>query len=148
MSKLSAQEIQDFLAKVTRSPEGEPRFLVEEIRDDFVRVRMPTRKSHLRPGDTVSGPVQMTLADTAVWTLILYNLGLSAAASVTSSLNISFLSRPASADLLAEARLLKLGRSLAVAEVRIFSAEGTSASPAAHATVTYAVRSNSAEKGA
>lgn len=123
---------------MTRSPAGEPRFLIEEIQSDFVRIRMPTRKAHLRPGDTVSGPVQMTLADTAGWTLILHNLGVEASASVTSNLNISFLGRPGPADLIAEGRLLKLGRSLAVAEVRIFS-QG-SPDPKAHATVTYAVR--------
>ena len=79
----------------------------------------------------------MTLADTAAWTLILHNLGLGFAPSVTSSLSISFLARPKSCDLLAEAHLLKLGRRLSVSEVRLFS-EGE-LRPVAHATVTYAL---------
>jgi uncharacterized protein (TIGR00369 family) len=136
MSKPSAQQIQDFLAALSGRG-GEPRFLVEQIDAEFARVRMPTRPSHLRPGATVSGPVLMTLADTVAWTQILHNLGFEAAPSVTSNLNISFLSRPLPADLLAEARLLKLGSRLAVSEIRIFS-EGRE-QPVAHATVTYAV---------
>jgi uncharacterized protein (TIGR00369 family) len=138
MTKLSAREIEDFLRGLTKRSDGEARFLVEELTDDFARLRMPARASHLRPGDTVSGPVQMTLADTAAWTQILRNLGLDAAASVTSNLNISFLRRPLAADLVAEARLLKLGKRLAVSEIRLFS-EGDPA-PVAHATVTYAVQ--------
>jgi uncharacterized protein (TIGR00369 family) len=137
-SKPTAQAIQDFLANLTKGRDGSPRFLVEEISDDFARLRMPARSSHLRPGDTVSGPVQMTLADTASWAQILHNLGFDSAPSVTSNLNISFLSRPLPGDLLAEARLLKLGRRLAVSEVRLFS-EGRE-KPVAHATVTYAVQ--------
>ncbi len=140
MSKLSAQEIQDFLAKISHNPSAEPRFLVEELREDFALVRMPTRRAHLRPGDTISGPTQMALADAACWILILHNLGLGSAPSVTSNLNISFLSRPAALDLLAEARLLKLGRSLAVSEVRLFTANESERNLVAHATVTYAVR--------
>jgi uncharacterized protein (TIGR00369 family) len=138
MTRPSAQELQDFLAKLAPGRDAAPRFLVEEIGEDYTRVRMPARPSHLRPGDTVSGPVQMTLADTAAWVLILHNLGFGAAPSVTSNLNISFLSRPSATDLLAEGRLLKLGRRLAVAEVRLFS-DGKR-EPVAHATVTYAVQ--------
>jgi uncharacterized protein (TIGR00369 family) len=137
MSKPSAQEIQDFLANLSRRGDGEPRWLIEEMSAEFARVRMPARASHLRPGATVSGPVLMTLADMAAWTQILHNLGFDAAPSVTSNLNINFLSRPLPADLLAETRLLKLGSRLAVSEVRIFS-DGR-AQPVAHATVTYAV---------
>ena len=79
----------------------------------------------------------MTMADTAAWTLIMHNLGFAAAPSVTSNLNISFLSRPEPVDLIAEGVLLKLGKRLSVSEVRLFS-EGK-VEPVAHATVTYAV---------
>ncbi len=137
-SKPTAQQIQDFLASLVKGGDGSPRFLVEEISEDYTRLRMPARTSHLRPGDTISGPVQMALADTATWVQILHNLGFDSAPSVTSNLNISFLSRPLPGDLIAEARLLKLGRRLAVSEVRLFS-EGRE-KPVAHASVTYAVQ--------
>jgi uncharacterized protein (TIGR00369 family) len=145
MSKPDAAAIQEFLANLTRRQNGEPRFLIEQVDSEFTRVRMPTRRSHLRPGDTVSGPVQMTLVDTAGWVLVLHNLGLAAAASVTSNLNINFLQRPSAADLIAEAHLLKLGKRLSVSEVRLFS-EGTP-KPVAQATVTYAVRMVGGEAG-
>ncbi|MGB6057906.1 MAG: PaaI family thioesterase, partial [Microthrixaceae bacterium] len=45
-----------------------------------------------------------------------------AALAVTSNLNINFLRRPRPTDLVAKARLLKLGRSLALAEVTMYSA--------------------------
>ena len=44
---------------------------------------------------------------------------------------------PASGDLLAECRLLKLGKRLAVGEVSLLS--GTSADPIAHVTATYSI---------
>src|SRR5262245_60872411 len=98
-TKPSAQEIQDFLANLGPNRGAPPRFLVEEISADYARVRMPARASHLRPGDTISGPVQMALADCASWVQILHNLGFDSAPSVTSNLNISFLSRPLPGDL-------------------------------------------------
>lgn len=139
--KQSAEAIQAFINKLFRRSDGEPRILVEEVREDYARLRLPARPGHLRPGDTISGPVQMMLADTAAWVQILHNLGFDAAPSVTSNLNISFLSRPAAGDLVAEAHLLKLGRRLSVSEVRLLS-EGRTG-PVAHATVTYAVQSQS-----
>jgi uncharacterized protein (TIGR00369 family) len=109
----------------------------ESVQDAHARVRLEVQERHLRPGATISGPMQMMLADAAAWILIVHNLGLAAAASVTSNLNISFLARPPHAPLIAEATMLKLGKRLSVSEVRIFS-EGTP-EMVAHATVTYAV---------
>lgn len=141
-SKPTAQELQDFLATLNRRSDGQPRYLVEEVSEYFVRMRMPARPHHLRPGATISGPVQMALADAAGWVQIMHNLGFDAAASATSNLNISFLSRPLGADLIAEGQLLRLGSRLSVSAVRLLS-EGRS-QPVAHATVTYAVLSERA----
>jgi uncharacterized protein (TIGR00369 family) len=135
--KPSATDIEEFIARSFPTDDGRPVILVERVDERAARLRFRTEASHLRPGQTVSGPIQMTLADTAAWTLILHNLGFSAAPSVTSNLNISFLSRPSPVDLIGEALLLKLGKRSSVAEVRLFS-EGR-AEPVAHATVTYAV---------
>lgn len=137
MHKPTAQEIQDFIARSFPSPDGEPLIQIEEVELSRARLRLVSSASHLRPGASVSGPIQMTLADTAAWTLIMHNLGFASAPSVTSNLNISFLSRPEPVDLIAEASLLKLGKRLSVSEVRLFS-EGK-VEPVAHATVTYAV---------
>src|ERR687884_137197 len=67
----------------------------------------------LRPGGTVSGPVLMTLADVAIYVAILASIGWVPLA-VTTNLNINFLRKPAPGDLMAECRLLKLGKRLAV----------------------------------
>jgi uncharacterized protein (TIGR00369 family) len=126
------------LLKAFPTDDGGKRFRVEEISAELVRLRMFVSARHLRPGATVSGPAQMAMADTAAWVLIMHNLGFEAAPSVTSNLNISFLSRPLEADLLATGRLLKLGKRLSVSEVLLHS-EGRE-QPVAHATVTYAVQ--------
>lgn len=137
MSKLSAREIEDFIHRSFTSDEDEPMIRIEEVEPTRARLRLRSHARNVRPGATVSGPIQMTLADTAAWTMILHNLGLSAAPSVTSNLNMSFLSRPEPVDLIAEVQLLKLGKRLSVSEVRLFS-DGK-VEPVAHATVTYAV---------
>lgn len=92
---------------------------------------------HLRPGGTVSGPVMMELADVAMYVAVLGAIGLQPLA-VTTSLSFNFLRKPA-ADraLLAECRLIKLGRTLAVGEVSVYS-EGLT-DPVAHAVGTYAI---------
>jgi acyl-coenzyme A thioesterase PaaI-like protein len=59
---------------------------------------------------------------------------------VTVNLNINFLRKGAPGqDILAEARLLKLGKRLAVGEVSLLSAP--SPDPIAHATCTYSIPS-------
>lgn len=135
--KPTAREIEEFILRAFPTENGQQVIFVEEVDERRARLRVPAHAGQLRPGRTISGPVQMTLADTAAWTLILHNLGMSFAMSVTSSLTINFLNRPDPADLIAEATLLKLGKRLSVSEVRLFSAGRPE--PVAHATVTYAV---------
>jgi len=57
--------------------------------------------------------------------------------AVTTNLNINFLRKPGKGDLIAEARLLKIGKRLAVGEVGIFS-DGLP-EPVAHVTSTYSI---------
>ncbi len=57
----------------------------------------------------------MALADYALYAAILANIG-PVALAVTTNLTFNFLRKPASGDLMAECRLLKLGRRLAVGE--------------------------------
>jgi len=78
----------------------------------------------------------MTLADFAMYVAVLASIGLVPLA-VTTNLTINFLRKPGAADLLAEARLMKLGKRLAVGEVRIWSAGGVEI--VAHATSTYSI---------
>jgi acyl-coenzyme A thioesterase PaaI-like protein len=58
--------------------------------------------------------------------------------AVTTSLHIDFLRKPpAGRDIVADARLLKLGKRLAVGEVTLYSAD--EAEPVARASVTYSI---------
>ncbi|MFC5556975.1 PaaI family thioesterase [Methylobacterium iners] len=100
------------------------------------RMRMDHHDRFLRPGGTVSGPAMMTLADLALYAAILANLG-PVALAVTTNLSFNFLRRPGPNGLVGEARLLKLGRRLAVGEVLI-TALGSS-DLVCHATGTYAI---------
>jgi uncharacterized protein (TIGR00369 family) len=100
-------------------------------------VTHPVGLEELRPGGTVSGPTMMTLADVALYVAILGEIGI-VPLTVTTSLNINFLKRPQPANSIrAESRLLKLGKTLVVGEVNIFS--GDDPMPVAHATGTYSI---------
>lgn len=110
---------------------------VESVGQRTATVRHPVGMAELRPGGTVSGPVMMTVADVALYVAILGEIGIVPLA-VTTSLNINFMRKPASdRDIIGVCRLLKLGRTLAVGEVSIYS-EGVD-DPVAHAVGTYAI---------
>ena len=135
MPKMSAEELERFL--YSHFPQvDDPDFHVEQIEDRFARVRLRYREKHLRPGGTISGPALMALADTATYIALLGMIG-PVALAVTTNLNINFLRKPAQADVIAECKLLKLGKRLAIGEVTMYS-DGD-AEPVAHATVTYSV---------
>ena len=110
---------------------------VEYVGEGRARVRQEIRGEHLRPGGTVAGPVMMAVADSATYAAVLGQIGIVPLA-VTTSLTINFLRRPSpERAIIGEAELLKVGRRLAVADVRIFS-EGNP-EPVAHAAVTYSI---------
>ena len=99
-------------------------------------VKLRWHPDHLRPGGTISGPSMFTLADLALYVAILHEIG-RVKLAVTTNLSINFLRKPPPSDILAQARLLKLGKRLAVGEVELFSA----AEPdmVAHVTATYSI---------
>ncbi len=111
---------------------------VDEIGPLSARMRMDYHERHLRPGGTLSGPSMMALADLALYAAILAHIG-PVGLAVTTSLNFNFLRKPEPRGLIAECRLLKLGKRLAVGEVSIFS-EGNP-EVVCHATGTYSIPS-------
>jgi len=115
---------------------GGQTYFLEEIGPLSARMRMDYHDRHLRPGGTISGPSMMGLADLALYAAILAHIG-PVALAVTTSLNFNFLRRPEPRALIADCRLLKLGKRLAVGEVSMFS-EG-SAEVVCHATGTYSI---------
>jgi uncharacterized protein (TIGR00369 family) len=100
------------------------------------RVRQAYHAQSIRPGGTISGPTMMALADFAMYVGILASIG-PVPLAVTTNLNINFLRKPEARDLVAECRLLKLGKRLAMGEVTICS-DGM-AEPVAHVTSTYSI---------
>ena len=112
-------------------------FAVERADAAGVTLRLRVAEKHLRPGGTVSGPSIFALADVAMYLAILARIG-PVALAVTTSCAVDFLRKPAAGrDLLGEARVLKLGRSLAVGDVMVFS-DGQ-ADPVARASLTYSI---------
>jgi uncharacterized protein (TIGR00369 family) len=109
---------------------------IEEIWHGGAQVRQACREDFIRPGGTISGPTMMALADFAMYVAVLSSIG-PVPLAVTTNLSINFVRRPGAADLLAEAKLMKLGKRLAVGEVAIRSTGG--AELVAHATSTYSI---------
>ncbi len=110
---------------------------VEDVGQMSAIVRHTVGQAELRPGGTVSGPVLMFTADVALYVAILGQIGI-VSLTVTTSLNINFLRKPAAdRDILGHCKLIKLGKTLAVGEVLMYS-EG-SPDLVAHATGTYAI---------
>ena len=126
-------EIVDFLGR--EFPQNT--CLVEAVGDRSATVVQQIDSAHLRPGQTVSGPVLMSVADIALYVAILGTIGLVPLA-VTTSLTINFLRKPAAnRSIVGVSRLIKVGRNLIVGEVSLYSRG--EADIAAHAVGTYSI---------
>lgn len=130
---IAAAEISDFL----RREFPQTRCVVEAVGDGTSTVSHEITGRELRPGGTVSGPVLMSVADVALYVAILGKLGIIPLA-VTTSLTINFLRRPA-ADraILGICNLLKVGHSLVVGDVALYSRGQDEI--VAHAVGTYSI---------
>lgn len=132
---MDAEALNAFLA--AEFPQVADSYRVERVDGDLLTARLSVGTAHLRPGGTVSGPSMFALADLAVYCAILSRIG-PVGLAVTTSASIDFMRKPAAGrDLLAECRLLKLGRMLAVADALIRS-DGM-ADPVARCSMTYAI---------
>jgi acyl-coenzyme A thioesterase PaaI-like protein len=131
-------EIVDFLAR--EFPQS--KCIVEEVGDRSSTVSHPIGPAQLRPGDTVSGPLLMTVADVALYVAILGTIGLVPLA-VTTSLTINFLRKPSARNpIIGVCRLMKVGRILVVGEVALYSDRNEEM--VAHAVGTYSIPPNRA----
>jgi uncharacterized protein (TIGR00369 family) len=133
-SQLSVEQANAFLAAAFSSHDDRSRII--EMQVDRAVSQLTVNDSHLRPGGYVSGPTQMGMADMVAYMAIMTRLGEQPMA-VTSNLNINFL-RPCIGNVvIADGRLMKLGRSLAIVEVDIRIKDNDQS--ASHAIVTYAL---------
>lgn len=109
---------------------------IEEIWRGGCRLRQRYDKRALRPGGTLSGATMMALGDFAMYVAVLSAIGW-APLAVTTNLTINFLRKPPGRDLVAEARLIKLGKQFAVGEVGIRADGGDDL--VAHIISTYSI---------
>ncbi len=115
---------------------GTESLTVEALEPGYARIRLPFKKWMLRPGNVLSGPTLMTAVDIAMYVAVLGHIGVQLMA-VTADMNLRFLNKGAVGDVIADARILKLGRKLIAMESRVYS----SAAPEVlvmHATGSYA----------
>lgn len=133
MTVMTAAAIEDFLDDVFPHREG----TIEGVGDMRATMSLAIEDEHLRPGASVSGPSIMGLADVCFYVAVLAQIGPEPMA-VTTDLTCHFLRRArGDRDLIANARIIKLGRRLVVGDVELFSA-GDEA-PVAIVTTTYAL---------
>jgi uncharacterized protein (TIGR00369 family) len=137
IARMTVSELEKFLrAEFPQAFSGDD-ILIEEADGVSCRLRQRYGEQMLRPGGTISGPTLMALADFAMYVVLLSAIG-PVGLAVTTSLNINFLRKGAPGqDVLAGARILKLGKRLAVGEVNLWS--GASPDPIAHVTATYSI---------
>jgi len=132
---MSAGEVQQLLEReFSQTVAGAN--VIEEAWHGGCRIRRKFNAKSLRPGGTISGPTMMGLTDFAMYVAVLASIG-PVPLAVTTNLNINFLRRPAQRDLIAEARLIKLGKRLAVGDIQIYC-DGED-DMVAHATSTYSI---------
>jgi uncharacterized protein (TIGR00369 family) len=136
MPRLTIPEIEALSTK--HFPEETRPWTITSLGERDLTLRLAFRSDFLRLGGTISGPAMMALADTAAYFLSMAHAG-PYPNMATVNLDIHFLSRPDPVDVIATARLLRLGRRLVVTAIEIRS-EGSDA-VVAHATVTYAIPS-------
>nr|WP_233556320.1 PaaI family thioesterase [Noviherbaspirillum sedimenti] len=130
---MSKEEVVAFMA--AEFPQS--KCVVEVVGNCGATVSHHVGPDELRPGGTVSGPVLMAVADVALYVAILGEIGIVPLA-VTTSLTINFLRKPPGhGRIIGVCKLMKVGRSLAVGEVALYS-EGFSEA-VAHVVGTYSI---------
>jgi uncharacterized protein (TIGR00369 family) len=133
--KMTAQDLRAFLERDFTQVADDFDFV--EVAETHVTMALSASEKHLRPGRTVSGPSMFALADVCAYFCILSQLG-PVALAVTTNCSIDFMRKPAPGRLICRMELLKLGRSLAVTEGRLFS-EAAPDKPVARASLTYSI---------
>ena len=133
--KSTKKEIIDFLT--VHFPPSLEKCEIEEVTECGASLIWHVGGTDLRPGGTISGPTMMTLADFALYVAILGEIGIVGLA-VTTNLNINFLRKPSGGiDLRGVCKLMKVGQTLIVGEVWIYSIDQDE--PVAHVTGTYSI---------
>ena len=134
---MNVEQLNEFLAReFSQFYHPQSGLVIEQVAHSGARVRQSYNAQFVRPGGTISGPTMMALADFTMYVAVLATIG-PVPLAVTTNLNINFLRKPAARDLIADCRLLKVGKRLAVGEVTVLSDGQEEA--VAHVTATYSI---------
>ena len=132
---LGKEDLTTLLAEIF--PQVAQDFVIESLSEEHVQMRLLVQDRHLRPGGTVSGPSLFALADVSLYAMVMARVGPKALA-VTTNASIDFMRKPAAGlDVLADCRLLKLGRALVVGDV-LMRSDGSD-KVVARASMTYSI---------
>ncbi|MDT6940556.1 PaaI family thioesterase [Brucella pseudogrignonensis] len=131
---MSLEDLRAFMKR--EFPQLDESFEIVSLDNGSATMHLHADNQHLRPGGTVSGPSLFALADVAAYAAILGHIG-PVALAVTTNLNINFLRKANPGTVEAVARILKLGKRLAVLEISMMSSE--TGELIAHATATYSI---------
>jgi uncharacterized protein (TIGR00369 family) len=135
MSRITPERFQEIVRETL--PFGEVLGVeILDLAEGRARFRLPFKPEFTRHGGTIGGPFMMGFADMVMYAVVLSCVA-DAVGSVTSNLTMNFLRRPGQTAMIADGRMLRLGRRLAFGEVELFS-EGDP-DMVAHATATYAL---------
>lgn len=134
--RLDAAQLNAFMLRAFPTSDEDTMGRILEVEPGRVLIRRPYHDAHLRPGNLISGPTQMGLADMAAYAIVLAHIG-EVAMAVTTSLTMHFLRGAKAGDLYAEGVMLKLGRRIATVDVTLWTESRGRA--CAKATVAYAI---------
>ena len=134
---MTKEELNEFLEK--EFPQVNKNLEILKVSDKNFSMLMHISSEHLRPGATVSGPTMFLLADVTFYLATLSVIG-PKSLTVTTNCSINFLRKPNEKNLISEARILKLGKTLSVGDVLIYSEDIDE--PVAHASLTYSIPKN------
>jgi len=130
------EELRAYLVEIFPEAWTRGDYAVEEVGPMSATVRLNYHPDHLRPGGTISGASMFALCDLALYVAILHEIG-RVKLAVTTNVSINFLRKPEPRDLIGRAKLMKLGKRLAVGEVALYSPG--EAEMVAHATGAYSI---------
>jgi len=106
---------------------------VESCDGTEVRLRFPFDPSFVGPGDIFSGPTLLSFADTAIFAAAQASCG-AGLLPLTGGINVTFLRAAQASDIVALARVIRRGRTMAHVEAWLFNHVAIDA--IAHATAS------------
>ena len=134
---MTKKELEIFMEK--EFPQVAKNFRILSLDSNSISMHMNISNEHLRPGDTISGPTMFLLADISFYLVTLSIIG-PKSLTVTTNCSMNFLRKPDKNNLTSNARILKIGKTLSVGDVLIYSLDKTQ--PVAHASLTYSIPKN------